>query len=324
MRYTIKSKSIKMHVTFMMVLVSIFANAQEKIQYSSDPLNAHVVTDDVERFWQAYDNMDSLGVKAFEEYINKGTAGLQGFIPYRIINADSLYNMVQRKKQDYLNTRNLLDDIEGKKKRIRSIYSAMKYWYPYAQFPPVYFVVGRFNSGGTISDTGIILGTEMQKDLVGLPWIIAHELIHYQQRLNFKKVNILTQSLMEGSADFIAELISGENVSQIGYYKYARNHTADLKKEFVRTMNSEDFTDWFYGTSGKDDRPNDLGYWMGYEIAKKYFDQHTNKKQAIHDILFISEPYDFLIESGYLNKEIEELAKEKGVSVEMLIKSLKE
>ena len=49
----------------------------------------------------------------------------------------------------------------------------MKYWYPEAVFPPVYFVVGRFNSGGTVSEAGVILGLEKQQNLDGLSGLVA-------------------------------------------------------------------------------------------------------------------------------------------------------
>lgn len=285
------------------LLYSITSLGQNNNHYSTDPLHAMFITEDVDRFWQAFERMDEQGSQAFEEYINKGTPGLQGFIPYRIINADSLYNMVKKNQEAYMKSKNALKDLESKEKRIKSIYAALKYWYPESVFPPVYFVVGRFNSGGTISDAGIILGAEMQKDLEGLPGLVAHELIHYQQKNNFKKATILSQSLKEGIADFIGELISGENINSKAY-QYGEKHQGELKKEFVEVMDNEDFTDWLYGTSGKDNRPNDLGYWMGYKIAQSYFEKQENKKQAIYDILHMSSPLEFLNASGFLNEEL--------------------
>ena len=66
-------------------------------------------------------------------------------------------------------------------------------------------------------------------------------------------------------------------------------------------MYTDNFQDWLYGTSGKDERPNDLGYWIGYEIVKAYFDKKEDKKLAVHNILNIDDFDIFMKESGYLD-----------------------
>jgi hypothetical protein len=46
----------------------------------------------------------------------------------------------------------------------------------------IYFVVGRLNTAGTVSQRGLLIGAEMYRDHSGVLLIVAHELIHYQQR----------------------------------------------------------------------------------------------------------------------------------------------
>ena len=275
-----------------------FSIGQEN--YSEEPSDAKFVTEDVERFWNAFDNIASLGQNAFTDYIENGTDGVKGFTKYRIENAYALYKTVNERKDDYLKFRNVLDDLKTKKQEILIIYESLEELYPDAVFPPIYFVIGRFNSGGTVSDAGIILGTEMMENLDGLPGLVAHELIHYQQK--FKgKTTLLFQSLKEGSADFIGELISGININKVAF-DYGETHSEKLTKEFVKRMKKKKLKDWLYQTSGKDDRPNDLGYWMGYKITKAYYDKQDDKKKAILDILSIENPLEFAKESGYLDK----------------------
>ena len=275
-----------------------FSIGQEN--YSNEPSDAKFVTEDVNRFWKAFDSMDSLGQNAFTSYIENGTEGVRGFTKYRIENAKALYEMVSKRKVDYLKSRNALDDLETKKQEIIKIYEALEELYPDAVFPPIYFVVGRFNSGGTVSDAGIILGTEMMENLDGLPGLVAHELIHYQQ--NFEgKTTLLFQSLKEGSADFIGELISGTHINKVSF-DYGEKNAERLAAEFVKKMNKKKLNNWLYHTSGKDDRPNDLGYWMGYKITKAYYNKQDDKKIAISEILNIEDPLEFAKESGYLDK----------------------
>ena len=295
-------KLLFLYFTFLFFLCGLSITAQEN--FSNDPLKAEFVTEDVDRFWKAFDEMEKTGKNTFQAYIDNGTIGLKGFIDNRILGADSLYTMVQSRKTDYLKSRDLLEGLESKRKKIRSIYAAMKYWYPEAVFPPIYFVVGRFNSGGTVSEDGVILGVEKQNDLEGLPGLVAHELIHFQQVNLGQDESLLFQAIIEGSADFIGELISGEQINGMAF-KYGEAHSEALSKEFVELMNKKNYSDWLYGTSGKDNRPNDLGYWMGYKITESYFYKQQDKVKAIHDILHLENPQAFLKASGYLDAYME-------------------
>jgi len=269
--------------------------------FSSDPLQAEFITRDVDHFWAAFDSLGKTKGNPFVRYVQQGSPGLKGFIPNRIVSAEELYAKVLERKADYLKARHVLKDLAQKEKAVKAVYSAMKYWYPAAKFPPVYFVVGRLNSGGTVSENGIILGVEMMKNLDGLVPLIAHELIHFQQKFLDQQTTLLAACIMEGSADFIGELISGVN-SNPTPFAYGEAHSDALSKEFVQVMNSEQYQDWLYGTSGKDQRPNDVGYWMGYKIAAAYFQQATDKHAAIREMLDLNNASKVMRESGYLNQ----------------------
>ncbi|MDN3641682.1 DUF2268 domain-containing putative Zn-dependent protease [Lutimonas halocynthiae] len=291
---------------FVLIAAALIFSPTLKSQenFSTNPLEAQFITEDVDRFWTAFDEMEQTGNNTFQKYIDQGSPGLKGFIDNRIINADSLYNMVASRKSDYLKSKNLLKDLESKRKRIVSIYAAMKYWYPQSVFPPIYFVVGRYNSGGTVSEAGVILGVEKQNDLNGLPGLVAHELIHFQQKSLGEDEDLLFQCIIEGSADFIGELISGEQINGDAF-TYGEKNQEKLCKEFVQIMHKSNYNDWLYGTSGKDDRPNDLGYWMGYKITESYFYNHADKKKAIEEILLMNDAKSFLKISGFLDEYAE-------------------
>jgi len=44
---------------------------------------------------------------------------------------------------------------------------------------------------------------------------------------------------------------------------------------------------------------NDLGYWVGYRIAKAYYQRAADKQQAVREILEMSDPKAFLAKSGW-------------------------
>tara|TARA_R110001583_G_scaffold101981_1_gene248527 strand:- start:39 stop:929 length:891 start_codon:yes stop_codon:yes gene_type:complete len=283
-------------------LVTIFEVKGQSNSFPQEPFNAKFVTSDIENFWIAFDSIDISKNNPFNRYIKNGTKGLQGFIPSRIMSADSLLNMVKRRKDDYEKMRNIESPIKVKEKETLPYFYALEYWYPYAVYPPVYFVFGRFNSGGTTSEEGLLIGVEMLTDLDGLPELVIHESIHFQQKWpEDGNTTLLQQSILEGSADFIAELVTGKHGNS-NANSYGNKNKEALCEEFVLLMNGTNMKDWLYQTSGKDKRPNDLGYWIGYEIVKAYFDKAQDKKLAVNHILNIDDYSRFLRESGYLNK----------------------
>ena len=286
--------------------------------FSDNPLDAVFETTDSKNFWEAFDKMDKTKQNPFVEYMQKGSLGVKGFTENRILNADSLFSAVKKRKANYELSRNVLDGLPSKEKRVRAIYSALKYWYPKAKFPPIYFVYGRFNSGGTSSPEGIIIGTEKLQNLDGISGLIAHELIHYQQKIEGKDV-LLKWCLLEGGADFIGELISGESINKFEY-KYGEQNLDKLCQEFLTRLKNPDYQDWLYGTSKKDDRPNDLGYWIGYKITEAYFNKQKDKQKAIEEILNIKDPMQFLKQSGFLDAYIEKYQKSKKESFDDFFK----
>jgi len=302
--------------TSLFIVFSNFIFAQSN--FSDNPLDAVFETKDSKNFWEAFDKMDKSKQNPFVEYMQKGSPGVKGFTENRILNADSLFSAVKKRKADYELSRNVLDGLPSKEKRVRAIYSALKYWYPKARFPPIYFVYGRFNSGGTSSPEGIIIGTEKLQNLDGISGLIAHELIHYQQKIEGKDM-LLKWCLLEGGADFIGELISGELIDKFEY-KYGEQNLDKLCQEFVARLKNPDYQDWLYGTSKKDDRPNDLGYWIGYKITEAYFNKQKDKQKAIDEIINIKDPMLFLKQSGFLDVYIEKYQKSKNESFDEYFK----
>lgn len=279
--------------------------------FTTDPLNAVLETKDAKNFWKAFDKMEASTANPFIEYIENGSPGVKSFIKNRIINADSLYATVKKNKAEYLKTRNVLEGIGKEDKKLKASYSALKYWYPNAKFSTVYFVYGRMNTGGNSSNDGISIGTELFKNLDGVVPLVVHEMIHFQQN-NKGGETLLKQALTEGGADFMAEFVSGEQMN-VKAFQYGEANSDKLYKEFVTRYKSDDFRDWFYWTSKKDDRPNDLGYWIGYKICEAYFNKQTDKHKAVHNILNIEDPFLFLKDSGFLDSYIQEYAKEKNI-----------
>ncbi|MDR6568210.1 DUF2268 domain-containing putative Zn-dependent protease [Chitinophaga ginsengisegetis] len=285
------------------VLISTVAYSQTT--FSNNPDSAVFLTKDIDNFWKAFDlfKKDTTVNPFGSAYIDIGSAGVKGFIPDRIKNAENLYKVVRRRSSDYEKVRTTTLQMKEKEKQCRSAFYALKYWYPPAQYPPVYFVIGAYNSGGTFNEEGLFIGAEKQTDISNIPFIVAHELIHFQQKNWMENPTLLQQSIVEGSADFLGELISGATTNKTAI-DYGNKNEDKLCREFVTRIDSTNYVDWLYDVSRKDDRPNDLGYWMGYKITQQYFMKAADKKQAVREILDIKDYKAFLAQSGYLKNYI--------------------
>lgn len=286
---------------------------------ADEPEAARIVTDDVTRFWAAYDaSTPETRAAAFRTgYIDGGTRGLKGFIPQRIVGAEALAQTVEQNSRYYLSARESTLRVASFEPAIRSAFRRLEALYPDAVFPDVYFVVGRMNSGGTTARSALIIGAEMYgltesfpKDSLGewhrstlappekIPGIVAHELVHYQQPFSFGRPSLLAASIREGAADFVGELISGKHINE-HVHAWANPNEAALWNEFRVRMHDDDYTGWLYDGGSVSGRPADLGYWMGYKIVEAYYDRSEDKDAALREILRHRDAEGLLADSRY-------------------------
>lgn len=131
-----------------------------------------------------------------------------------------------------------------------------------------------------------------------IPAIVAHELMHFQQRLDPQ--TLLDYAIMEGSCDFLASLVNKGKFNE-PVYRYGYANEAQLKKEFLAAMDGTDNRRWLYSGAPEGERPADLGYFMGFRITEAYYNKARDKRQAIADILHVKDFKRFLADSGYAN-----------------------
>lgn len=291
------------------------------------PADARFVTTDIANFWRAYDAGAS--ADAFQrEYLNKASAGLRDFITARSLTATSLVQMVRAYPRYFADVRPNTLRLTGTGDatvlaRIRASYDNIEALYPAAVFPPVTFLVGRFSTGGTVRESGILIGTEfyalgpttpvdelqqfhrdVARPLDSIPVIIAHEHTHVLQArtegiLQKPTKTLLDQALIEGIADFVGELASGTNVNE-WLRAYAVPREVALWNEFKLEMGGTNVSRWLYNQGNASaDRPGDLGYFIGYQIAKAYHDRATDKRDALRQIIEVRDGTAFLAASGY-------------------------
>ncbi|HEY0459432.1 MAG TPA: DUF2268 domain-containing putative Zn-dependent protease [Pyrinomonadaceae bacterium] len=305
-------------------ILVLLANAFAQNTTNINPDAAKFVTSDINLFWAAFDKAKPENdlIVYRDEYLKKGSVGLQEFTRLRIGSSCSLVNSISASPKYYAALRESSLKVAAYEKRTRAVFHKLKEIYPEAVFPDVYFVIGRMNSAGTLSDKGLLIGVDMfgknegapvdelgvwHKAVVSsvdrLPYIVAHELIHYQQKYPREsgEWTLLGKALNEGIADFVGELIAGDTINP-HLDKYANPIEKELWLEFKKEMAGTDASNWLYQGDKTVGKPADLGYWMGYKIAESYYKNAKDKKQAVREILEIKDFQKFLADSRYEGK----------------------
>jgi Predicted Zn-dependent protease (DUF2268) len=293
--------------------------------YTSDPKAIKIIDQDVLNFWKAYDLAQANPSMAeniyMENYINNGTMALQFYYLNKIDNIKNFVYIHNLKKNYYNSIRTNTLKAAKLKLEFQKSFVNLKIIYPEAIFPPVYFVIGKLNSAGTISSEGLIIGidqacmsttadtTELNawekkniSSFKNLPYTVAHELIHYEQNGMAADTTLLAAALKEGMADFLGELISGKTSNE-RLKIFAKGKEKTIWTDFKKEMYLARAYNWIANSEQETaDKPADLGYWVGYQICKSYYEQATNKQKAIFEMLHIQDYKNFL-EQSKLNEK---------------------
>ena len=340
-------KVFSLAVVFLICFTAAFAQVAEQ-QTNLDPDKVQFVTSDIDNFWRAFDlaakeTDTAKKIAIFQtEYFDKGSVGLQDFVRLRIKSAKDLVKAVEKMPKFYASIRPSSLRVAEMEKKMRRNFQKFKPLYPDAVFPNVYFLIGVSNTGGTVSENGLLIGTEQYcltpqiegeefvdwvrafmpnedeeqihliaskyvdtaiKPIEMLPAIVVHELCHFNQK-PLQNKTLLARALAEGSCDFIAQVVVGDVINP-KQKDYGNQHERELWQEFQSRLNDTNTQDWFNNLLTVKDKPSDLGYYMSYKISEAYYNNAKGKRQrrqAIRDILEISDFTAFLEKSRYSEK----------------------
>jgi len=296
-----------------------------------------IQTIDIDHFWEAFDDLKKCqtrfdSIMSFQKlYIDRATNGLKDFIIARHFSADNFVNAVSAMPKFYnsirkntLEAKNAAPIIDGLVLKFKEIYPNFK---PFK----ICFAIGLVNTGGTVSENFLLIGTEVSTSIKSTDLsefnnnaysqflaygddvvqkimnMVSHEYVHTQQPKTYDenaiKCPLLMAVMREGFCDFIGELIVGSQINKVAH-EYGDLHEKELWNEIKNEMcNEKNIKNWLFNYSSVKGRPADLGYYIGYKIAKEYFDNATDKKQAVIDIIEMKDPIKFLQISKYDQKE---------------------
>jgi hypothetical protein len=293
-----------------------------------------VYTSDIDNYWEAYDSITNTHdfTKRLDLinrlYIDKGTKGLKAFMQARRYRDTLFVKHIEVYPKFWNSIRANTIAVKSKTNEIQEAIAKLKVLYPQLKPAELYFTIGGFRSAGTISGNMVLVGCEIatgtpdidmsefenkwlagvfaQQDKDHIVPLTIHEYIHTQQKKAILK-NVLAFSLSEGSADFITELVMGKPLVT-SYLTYGREHAATIKKSFRKEMFATSIERWLFNGSYLE-KEGDMGYYIGYEICKAYYNNSTDKMKAVKDIIELNyssetELEKFLEKSGFYNEHI--------------------
>jgi hypothetical protein len=291
-----------------------------------DPLAADIDARDALRFAQL---MKDGAVPTAEilqrDYLDGAGPGVKIFTPIRIVNAQNLARAVAARPETYRYAiRECLPQLPALRSDLRAIYLAYAGLLPERPLPAIEVVFGALNSGGTANSEAQVLGLEVacppgttpEQFRTTMRGFFAHETVHTWQDDETPQAladPLLSQSLREGVADYLASLVTGA-VPQLDRDAWARQREEWLWQEFQRDRQamladgeslrnptaSPRFQRWFANCgSAPEGWPCEAGYWVGMRVAEAYVARAPDKHAAIRELLELRDPAAILKASGY-------------------------
>ena len=297
---------------------------------AADPLTASVHSEDADRFASLFAKTGGkpTATQVQRDYLDKGSFGIGVFTPGRIVDADHLAKAIAGDPGAYARAiKTCLPAAKGADADLRSIYLGLHGALPQAKLPQIYLVFGAGNSGGTAQPGAQVLGIEVLCRMAQTPeqfrqtlrHFFAHETVHSFQKdagMTLASDPLLSAVLVEGAADFIARLVTGED-PDAARAAWAAPREAVLWKQFTadvaltRGLTDKDdppdgspaamaYKRWIGNyNSPPEGWPGELGYWVGMRIWERYYAAAPDKHAALQAMLSVRDPRAILKAGAY-------------------------
>lgn len=288
-----------------------------------------VYSEDIGHYWEVYEALEHANtyedsIKLVQTlYLDRAGEGLQKFMGKRDLKAEYYVANFRRYPAFWASLRQSTDRIPQYTATIEAVFDRYRQAFPDFEEPAVCLAIGVMSTGGTIDKGWILLGAEIvladstvekselnewlksvTPEKVQVAEFVAHETVHLLQPRGFayfwgtRRHRLLTQSIHEGAADFIAKTVAGSTINK-NIYDYGEQHEAVLWEAFQKEMLGNDISRWLYNGNSTSGRPGDLGYFVGYKICESYYNHAPDKAKALQEIISIKNYKRFVKKSGY-------------------------
>lgn len=316
---------MKKKLILFLSLISLFSFGQK------------IITADIDNFWHAYDKivLEKNSLKQLDLiktlYIEKGSLGLAGIMKARRYSAEEYVYAINHYPKFWKSVRSNTLKSKQFSKEINNAVNKLKNIYPDLKPVNIYFEIGILRTVGTTIDNMLLIGSEValtDKSVVtsefdsryphlriyfdtnpveSVSFLNIHEYIHTQQKETIGKT-LLAQTMMEGVAEFLAEIALNEK-SPNPQIDFGYKNEAKIKQEFEKEMFSPNIYNWIMNNPNNQFNMRDLGYFVGYAICKKYYDATADKLSAVKKMIKLDynnekELISFVEESKYFDNPL--------------------
>lgn len=293
---------------FIFILVSLLAGQRVYAQQES-----RVFTSDITHFWEAYDKVVSTTDSALQyQYINdfylsKASSGLHALQQVRQYDAESYVTSINKYPKFWESIRENTMKAEEAGEAILQGVGGLKRIYPAMKTANVYFAIGALRTNGSTLDQMVLIGSELAMADHGtntselpptfnylrsyfdtdpireIAFLNVHEFVHTQQKTTIGN-NLLEQCIIEGVAEFVATLAM-ERPSPNPQIRVGKSLEPRIGQRFSEEMFSSSFQNWLWNSSDNEFEMRDMGYYVGYAICEKFYQQSKDKSLAIAEMI---------------------------------------
>lgn len=309
----------------------------------SQTTNDKIITSDIDNYWQAFDKITATQDTNLQNeyitklYIEKGSIGLKNIMKARRYTYKSYLDAINSYPLFWNSIRENTLKAKTYSLALDSGIEKLRLIYPNLKPAKIYFTIGAFKTPGTIMDGNVLIGSEMalgdettvskefpeklnyfatylksnpNKEIV---FLNIHEYTHTQQKTD-GGYDLVSQSLYEGIAEFIPVMALSKN-SPAPAISYGKLNNEKVRSVFEKEMFSYWFYNWIWNNLDNEFKTRDLGYYIGYAIAEKYYNQTANKKEAIKTLIELdynkqAEIEKFIDKTKYFSKPVKQLKAE--------------
>lgn len=308
----------RIFVTAGLIAASVAAPSNIVAAGSPSPVRvraaSQVVSDqDIVRFWQAFDAINATTDPAERLrliqtiYIDPGTAGLHALMAARRYTAQQYVDAIVNWPQFWRSVRPLSARSQQAVASLNDDVARFRRLYPELRPASITYAIGVLRTGGTTTGDKVLIGAELALgdetvDVSELPEPLRtrlrvffasrpfannaqnniHEYVHTQQQET--QGSLAQQVLREGVAELVAELITNRKPA-LPVYAYGPAHDAAIRQTFLAEMRGDDYDHWLWNSANNPFGVSDLGYYVGYRIARSYYDGARDKRRAIKELI---------------------------------------
>lgn len=276
-----------------------------------------IISADMDRFsrmieyWQLGNPESNLKLLR-AQYLQPASYGLNEFFRIKIRDERKFASVVESLLPHFKTLDAYTFDVTSLRPELERMFERFSAWTDDAQPLDVYFVVGRFSSAGTVTNKGILIGVEHYawtvpaassaqgykfKAFETMSQSIAHEYIHSLQHQAGPKT-LIRAAIFEGGADFLAALATDTSLAAKESYQYGMANERAVWQRFERDMHATDVSQWIANSKTRE-WPADMGYFVGYQIAKRFYENMKDKRAAFRHLTYVADPNFILLTSQY-------------------------